>query len=630
MPYGTVKVDNITFDNGGADQNVTASGIYKAITSGVTVSGTISGAVIIGGTSVSGTIVRGTTVTGTTVQGVSGTFTALTGITTTGTTANFASGVFTTQISGLTVTGTTAQFTSGTFVSLTGTTVTGTTINAGTVISTTGTFTSFTGTTITGATVQGTTVVATTGNFTSLTGITTTGTTANFTSGIFTTQVSGLTVTGTQSSFTSGNFVTLSGDAVQGNTGTFTSGVFASGLSAANPSISFVGDPNTGIYSPGADTLAFVKGGVEEMRITSAGLVGIGTSAPTEKLTVSGNVSVSGNVQAASINNGPLAGFRNAIINGNFDHWQRGTSFTGSDYGADRWRITRTGTTATFSQQSFTVGQPDVPNEPTYFSRTVVTSSAGAGNFCLLEQRIEGVRSFAGSQVTVSFWAKADSSKPIFVEMLQRFGTGGSPSSDVLASGNAKVTLSATWQKVTLTLSIPSISGKTLGSDNNHNLGLLIWFDAGSSFNARTDTLGQQSGTFDIAQVQIEAGSVATALERRPIGTELALCQRYFNKSYAVGTNPGTVTTAGQFSGSFAAAGTGSMTSIVRYPVVMRSTATVTIYNPVTGASNSARRGGSNITPTQGSGADSGVIVIIGGGSSADNYDHHYTASAEL
>jgi hypothetical protein len=278
MPYGTVKVDNITFDNGGADQNVTASGIYRAITSGVTVSGTISGAVIIGGTSVSGTAVRGTTVTGTTVQGVSGTFTTLTGVTTTGTTANFASGVFTTRISGLTVTGTTAQFTSGTFVSLTGTTVTGTTINAGTVNSTTGTFTSLTGTTITGVTVQGTTVVATTGNFTSLTGITTTGTTANFASGIFTTQVSGLTVTGTQSSFTSGNFITLSGSSVQGGTGTFTSGVFASGLSAANPSISFVNDPNTGLWSPGADTLAVSTNSTERARIDSSGRFLVGTS----------------------------------------------------------------------------------------------------------------------------------------------------------------------------------------------------------------------------------------------------------------------------------------------------------------------------------------------------------------
>ena len=257
MAYGTVKVDTIIFDQGGADQNVTVSGIYRAITSGVTVTGTISGAVLIGTTTVSGA-----TVTGTTVQGISGTFTTLTGTTTTGTTANFASGVFTTRVSGTTITGTTAQFTSGTFVSLTGTTITGTTIS-------------------------GTTVSSTTGTFTSLTGTTTTGITVNFTSGVFTTQVSGATVTGTQSSFTSGNFVTLSGA-----TATFTSGVIASGTAAA-PSLSILGDPNTGIYSPGADTLAFVEGGVEAMRITSAGLVGIGTSSPGKTLDVTGTARVS-------------------------------------------------------------------------------------------------------------------------------------------------------------------------------------------------------------------------------------------------------------------------------------------------------------------------------------------------
>ena len=248
MAYGTVKVDTIIFDQGGADQNVTVSGIYRAITSGVTVTGTISGAVLIGTTTVSGA-----TVTGTTVQGISGTFTTLTGTTTTGTTANFASGVFTTRVSGTTITGTTAQFTSGTFVSLTGTTITGTTIS-------------------------GTTVSSTTGTFTSLTGTTTTGITVNFTSGVFTTQVSGATVTGTQSSFTSGNFVTLSGA-----TATFTSGVIASGT-ATNPSLSIVGDGNTGIYSPGADQVAVATNGTGRLFVDSAGLVGIGTSSPNEAL----------------------------------------------------------------------------------------------------------------------------------------------------------------------------------------------------------------------------------------------------------------------------------------------------------------------------------------------------------
>jgi hypothetical protein len=174
-----------------------------------------------------------------------------------------------------------------------------------------------------------------------------------------------------------------------------------------------------------------------------------------------------------------------------------------------------------------------VPGEPTYFIRTVVSSVAGAANASLLQQRIEDVRSFAGQQVTASFWAKVDASKPIAVEFFQHFGNGGSPSTSVTGIGATKVTLSTSWQKVTVTANIPSISGKTLGTNGDSRLGLTIWFDAGSDYNARTDSLGQQSGTFDIAQVQVEPGPVATPFERRPIGTELALCQRYFQQTPA-------------------------------------------------------------------------------------------------
>jgi hypothetical protein len=165
-----------------------------------------------------------------------------------------------------------------------------------------------------------------------------------------------------------------------------------------------------------------------------------------------------------------------------------------------------------------------------------VTSSAGAGNYSSLVQRIEDVRSFAGQNVVVTFYAKADAAKPIAVELFQTFGTGGSPSADVFSVGVTKTTLSTSWQKITVTTSIPSISGKTIGNDLNSNIGLVIWLDAGSDFNSRTNTLGQQSGTFDIAQVQIEAGAVATPFERRPIGAELALCQRYY-QTFGQGAN---------------------------------------------------------------------------------------------
>lgn len=220
---------------------------------------------------------------------------------------------------------------------------------------------------------------------------------------------------------------------------------------------------------------------------------------------------------------------RNKIINGNFDIWQRGTSHTSSGYGsADRWYSANSGTTKTMSKQGFTLGQTSVPGNPLYFCRHAVTSVAGASNYSTLQQRVEGVQTLSGLTITLSFWAKADASKSIAVDFQQNFGTGGSPSASVSAIGAIKFSVGTSWQKYTVTATLPSVSGKTLGSDGNDCLEVVIWFDAGSTWNSRTGSLGQQSGTFDIAQVQLEPGSVATDFEQRPIGLELQLCHRYF------------------------------------------------------------------------------------------------------
>lgn len=257
------------------------------------------------------------------------------------------------------------------------------------------------------------------------------------------------------------------------------------------------------------------------MPITLNGTTGITTP----------NLNSDGTVTTSSLVNGSALAFRNKIINGNFDIWQRGTSLasgTSLRFLADRFRNNSVGSTYTASQQSFSVGQTNVPNNPSFFYRTVVSSVAGSNNFATLAQPIENVQTFAGQTITFSFYAKTDSTKNISVEFGQNFGTGGSPSSAVEGIGVQKLNLTTSWQRFVVTANIPSISGKTIGTNNNDILYVNFFFDAGSNFNSRTDNLGQQSGTFDIAQLQLEEGSVATPFEVRPIGTELALCQRYY------------------------------------------------------------------------------------------------------
>jgi len=242
-----------------------------------------------------------------------------------------------------------------------------------------------------------------------------------------------------------------------------------------------------------------------------------------------------GLANVAGINNGPLAGFRNAIINGNFDIWQRGTSFSNpgsGSYLADRWLhgFDGSGSTRTISRQTFATGQTDVPGEPSYFFRYNQSVAGSGGTDSNFQQRIESVRTFAGQQITISFYAKAASSITLpFVRVGQVFGSGGSPSATVSTTLVSNLAIGTSWAKYSYPVTLPSISGKTLGTNGNDFVQLVFSLPLNTTF------------TFDIAQVQVEAGPVATPFERRPIGTELALCQRYYEEQ-SVFSSYGTAT----------------------------------------------------------------------------------------
>jgi hypothetical protein len=271
---------------------------------------------------------------------------------------------------------------------------------------------------------------------------------------------------------------------------------------------------------------------------------------------------------------------KNKLINGDFGINQRAfTSNTTSDlYNFDRWQTVNADGTVTTTPQTFTVGTAPVAGyEGKNFLRIVTTGQTLVSARANFSQKIESVRSFAGQTITVSFWAKANSATPaISVEAFQNFGTGGSPSASVsgsVASGTvAKKTISTSWARYSATLTIPSITGKTLGTTNDGFLSLNFWVSGGSDFNTRTDSLGIQSNTFDIWGVQAEYGSKATPFETATgtIQGELAACQRYFYKKSADASNAyayfaqGTITS------------TTNLRALLEFPVAMRTSPTVT------------------------------------------------------
>jgi hypothetical protein len=245
----------------------------------------------------------------------------------------------------------------------------------------------------------------------------------------------------------------------------------------------------------------------------------------------SGAVTVS--FDQANFGGGQFAAAKNKLINGDFKINQRNfTSVTTSGtYTFDRMKATLAGGTVTYTPETFALGAAPVAGyEGSTFLQVVTSGQSAAGDLAQLVQPIESVRTFAGQTVTMSFWAKATSGTPkLATEFSQWFGSGGSPSSQVNTYGG-QVTISTSWARYSVTVAIPSISGKILGTDNADRLEPKIWFSAGSNFDSRTGTLGVQNNTFQIWGWQVEAGSVATPFQTATgtIQGELAACQRYF------------------------------------------------------------------------------------------------------
>ena len=329
-------------------------------------------------------------------------------------------------------------------------------------------------------------------------------------------------------------------------------------------------------------------------------------------------------VRTAQVGAAPFFAGKNKIINGDFNIWQRGTSFTPASsintYTADRFLVSRdgTGATVTVSRQSFTSGTAPVSGyENAFFFRYAQTVAGTGGTYLTVcSQNIEDVRTFAGQTITYSFWAKADTTRTLTVGYAQQFGSGGSTT--VYGGIGSTITLTTSWARYSVTGTIPSISGKTVGTSS-----YLEIYISGTP---------NSTQTIDFWGVQAEAGSVTTAFQTATgtLAGELAACQRYYEKSYSIGTAVGTVTTLGAYSGTRASGGWNTPTV---FKVSKRSAPTVTVYSIATGTSARIRNrdAGTDEVATVSDIGENGSNATTGTGSTSGVlYGWQWEASAEL
>jgi hypothetical protein len=290
--------------------------------------------------------------------------------------------------------------------------------------------------------------------------------------------------------------------------------------------------------------------------------------------------------------NSPV-GFRNKLINGSFDLWQRGTSFNNLSnvYTADRWKIGYQDDGAIYTQQT-----SDLAGFNLYMR--MIKGGVPNGSH-MVQQAIETTNcaDLIGQRVVFSCWARLSNSTTQATHQLNMAlgfsattdysgwlnsadicsfyatwrATGangvtfqaGSTGANSFAPSQSSGTLTTTWQRYFYTLIVPT--------------------------NTRTVVCGVysestvQNGGIDVAGLQMEIGSVPTAFDRRHIAQEIILCDRYYQKTYSVNTVPGT--SQGDFQGMVGRTGLSGVTSTgeiflsTLFKSKMRATPSVIVYD---------------------------------------------------
>lgn len=217
------------------------------------------------------------------------------------------------------------------------------------------------------------------------------------------------------------------------------------------------------------------------------------------------------------------AGGKNSIVNGGFDVWQRGTTFsniTAAPYTADRFQGSigsMTGGTLSLSRQSSGLAGFQYALR---FQRNSGATTTGAGYFTY-SMETENVIPLQGKTVTFSFYARAGAnfsmggSAPY---LIMNSGTGTNENINNGLTGSTTIisqtpVLTTSWQRFTYNASVPS---------NATSLGFYLQYNGSGTAGA--------NDYYDVTGFQLELGSIATPFARAggTIAGELAACQRYY------------------------------------------------------------------------------------------------------
>jgi hypothetical protein len=203
----------------------------------------------------------------------------------------------------------------------------------------------------------------------------------------------------------------------------------------------------------------------------------------------------------------------------------------------DLWRVASVGNVVTSTKTAFALGNTDVNYSPLYYMSHAFTASAGVADYAYFAHKIEDIRTIANNlaaspgyaAASVSFWAKASSAMKVAIELVQNFGTGGSPSAETAQVTPRTLDLTTAWTLYTTNIILNPILGKTLGTNNDSLIDLKFWLSAGANYVA-LGGLAPQSGTIDIALPQVVPGTVSTPYHQRFFGQELELVSRYIQR----------------------------------------------------------------------------------------------------